>query len=52
MSINGRYILFATTVQGFGAPPVYTIVAHPVTEVVFTGICMKMYDDKNRPVKI
>ena len=44
-------LFFATTVLGFGAPPVYTIVAYPVSEVVFTGICMKMFEDKNRPVK-
>ena len=31
--------------------PVYTIVRYPVSEPDKTGICMKMYDSKNRPVK-
>ena len=42
---------FATTVLGFGAPPAYTIVRYPVTGVEITGICMKMFDVKNIPVK-
>ncbi len=46
-------MIFATTVLGFGAPPAYTIVRYPVTVtgLEITGICIKMFDDKNRPVK-
>jgi hypothetical protein len=33
---------FLTTVQGFDAPPVYTIVRYPVSELEITDIYMKM----------
>ncbi len=49
MSINGRY--FATMAQGFGVPPVYTIVPYLVSELDFTGICIKMSGKKNRALK-
>ena len=39
------------TAQGFGAPPVYTIVQYLVSELDFTGICMKMAVKKNIAVK-
>jgi hypothetical protein len=28
-----KWVIFATTVQGFGAPPVYTIVWYPVSGI-------------------
>ena len=44
--------LFCDDGPRFWGQPVYTIVQYPVSEVVLAGICMKMYDDKNRSVKI
>ena len=38
---ESKCYIFATTAQGFGAPPVYTIVQYPVSELEITGICMK-----------
>ncbi len=53
-------MIFATTVQVskvmvLGAPPVYTytntIVRYPVKGLEITGICIKMWEYKNRPFK-
>ena len=43
--------LFCDDGPRFWGQPVYTIVQYPVSEVVLAGICMKMFEDKNRPVK-
>ena len=46
-----KWGIFATTVVGFGVPPVYTIVPYLVSELDFTGICIKMSGKKNRALK-
>ena len=43
--------LFCDDGPRFWGQPVYTIVQYPVSEVVLAGICMKMFEDKNRQVQ-